>query len=152
VIPEQVGIPDIGLRHLCRLTSRILNTEAPRRAALVRKPARGEWAPKSAALSPIRNHGRAIAAVEAHCGAGVRYLMPARVRRRVKSPLKPAGNDQRLSTIHEGGMSHAAKPAPASTPNAKTAAPVITWTGVRDAKVARRRSAMGMCQRQPEIP
>jgi hypothetical protein len=43
-----------GYMLLCRDTSRILNTEAPRRAALVRKPARREWAPKSAALSPIR--------------------------------------------------------------------------------------------------
>jgi hypothetical protein len=39
---------------LCRDTSRILNTEAPRRAALVRKPARKEWAPKSDALSASR--------------------------------------------------------------------------------------------------
>ena len=37
---------------LCCDTSRILKTEAPRRAALVRKPARSEWAPKSAGLSP----------------------------------------------------------------------------------------------------
>jgi hypothetical protein len=53
---------------------------------------------------------------------------------------------RRLRTIHEGGRSHAAKPAPASRPNAKTATPVITWPGVRDAKVqcvARRGSAMG---------
>jgi hypothetical protein len=34
---------------LCRDTSRILNTEAPRRAALVRNPARRGWAPKSVA-------------------------------------------------------------------------------------------------------
>jgi hypothetical protein len=33
---------------LCRDTSRILNTLAPRRAALVRNPARKECAPKSA--------------------------------------------------------------------------------------------------------
>src|SRR3984957_4860177 len=51
--------------------------------------------------------------------------------------------------IHEGGMSHAAKPAPASRPNAKTATPVITRPGVRDAKVlcvARRGSVMGTHQ------
>jgi hypothetical protein len=35
---------------LCRDTSRILNTDAPRQAALVKKPARSEWAPKSVAL------------------------------------------------------------------------------------------------------
>jgi hypothetical protein len=52
VIPEQIGLAHVRLQHsidLCRDTSRILNTEAPRRAALVRKPARRECAPKSAA-------------------------------------------------------------------------------------------------------
>jgi hypothetical protein len=38
---------------LCRDTSRILNTVAPRRAAPVRKPALRECAPKSAVFSPI---------------------------------------------------------------------------------------------------
>jgi hypothetical protein len=59
---------------------------------------------------------------------------------------------RRLRTIHEGGMSHAAKPAPASRPNAKTATPVITRPGVRDARVqcvARRGSAMGTRQKVP---
>ena len=37
---------------LCRDTSRILNTDAPRRAALVRKPERSECAPKSVAFDP----------------------------------------------------------------------------------------------------
>jgi hypothetical protein len=47
-------------------------------------------------------------------------------------------------------MSHAAMPAPASTPNAKTAIPIITRAGVRDVKVlcvARICSAMGTRQR-----
>jgi hypothetical protein len=49
-------------------------------------------------------------------------------------------------------MSHAAMPAPASTPNAKTAMPVTTRAGVSDAKVVcvgRRCSAMGTRQRSP---
>jgi hypothetical protein len=53
---------------------------------------------------------------------------------------------------HEGGTSHAAKPAPASRPDAKTAMPVITRPGVSDARVlrvARRGSAMGTHQRSP---
>jgi hypothetical protein len=33
-------------------SSTAMNTEAPRRAALVRNPARREWAPKSDALNP----------------------------------------------------------------------------------------------------
>jgi hypothetical protein len=37
---------------LCLDTSRILNTDAPRRAALVRKPDRSECAPKSVAFQP----------------------------------------------------------------------------------------------------
>jgi hypothetical protein len=37
-----------------RETSRILNTDAPRRAALVRNPARREWAPKSAGFNPTQ--------------------------------------------------------------------------------------------------
>jgi hypothetical protein len=68
------------------------------------------------------------------------------VREAKKSPSVAA------SKIHEGGMSHAAMPAPASTPNAKTATPVITRAGVRDVKdlcVARRCSAMGTRQRSP---
>src|SRR5262249_1930750 len=37
----------LGLQHidLCRDTSRILNTRAPRRATLVRNPTRSEWPP-----------------------------------------------------------------------------------------------------------
>jgi hypothetical protein len=61
----------------------------------------------------------------------------------------------RRRRIHEGGKSHAAKPAPASMPNAKTVTPAITQTGVRDAKalcVARRGSAMGTRQRsRPQL-
>jgi hypothetical protein len=52
----------------------------------------------------------------------------------------------------DGGITHAAMAAPASTPNAKTATPVITRAGVRDVKVlcvARRCSAMGTRQRSP---
>src|SRR5215468_10042800 len=37
---------------LCLDTSRILNTEAPRRAALVKNPLRSEWAPIVALSSP----------------------------------------------------------------------------------------------------
>jgi hypothetical protein len=39
---------------LCRDTSRILNTQAPRRAPLVRNQGRSEWAPKSSGFNPTR--------------------------------------------------------------------------------------------------
>jgi hypothetical protein len=46
MISEQIGVAHVGLQH------RILNIDAPPRAALVRNPARKECAPKSG-LSPI---------------------------------------------------------------------------------------------------
>jgi hypothetical protein len=52
-------------------------------------------------------------------------------------------------------MSHAATPAPARTPKAKTATPAITRTAVRDAKVlydARTSSAMGLAKKPPPGP
>jgi hypothetical protein len=57
VIIEKIVIlvPIFGHVPKRRLTSGILNTEAPRRAALVRKPARNEWAPKPEALRPSRS-------------------------------------------------------------------------------------------------
>ena len=54
--------------------------------------------------------------------------------------------------IHEGGMSHAAMPAPVSMPNAKTATAAITRAGVRVIKVlsfVQGCSAMGTGQRSP---
>ena len=52
MVPEQVGVSNAGSIDLCLDTSRILNTDAPRRAALVRKPDRSECAPKSVAFQP----------------------------------------------------------------------------------------------------
>jgi hypothetical protein len=48
LITAEVGIAHVGLKQsidLCRLTSRILKTLAPRRAAEVRKPERRLWGP-----------------------------------------------------------------------------------------------------------
>lgn len=56
--------------------SRILNTEAPRRAALVRKPARSEWAPKSVAFR-LQAYVRDADLFRDNAGAGQRIGIAA---------------------------------------------------------------------------
>jgi hypothetical protein len=55
VIAEQVGVADVALQDVHRLVpAHVAHFEhaAPRRAALVKKPARRLWAPKAAASRP----------------------------------------------------------------------------------------------------
>jgi hypothetical protein len=83
---------------LCRETSRILKTDAPRRAALVRKPLRRLWALKSATLRLgqviARPHSIAILAGDDPEAVVLDFVQPERARWRPWGGCGKAGGNE----------------------------------------------------------